>query len=84
MLKLSFGLDFADLHQRDGLARLDEQFLHFIAASDPALRARLGDAYVLSEDPHKALKAYRAALRADRLARFLEARFATAGRRPRL
>jgi hypothetical protein len=41
MLKLSFGLDFADLHQRDGLARLDEQFLHFIAASDPALRDAL-------------------------------------------
>ena len=41
MLKLSFGLDFADLHQRDGLARLDEQFLHFIAASDPALREAL-------------------------------------------
>ena len=41
MLKLSFGLDFADLHQRDGLARLDEQFLHFIAASDTALRDAL-------------------------------------------
>jgi hypothetical protein len=41
MLKLSFGLDFADLHQREGLARLDAQFLHFIAASDPALREAL-------------------------------------------
>ena len=41
MLKLSFGLDFADLHQREGLARLDAQFLHFIAAPDPALREAL-------------------------------------------
>ncbi|HQY71906.1 MAG TPA: FAD-dependent oxidoreductase, partial [Pseudomonadales bacterium] len=41
MLKLSFGLDFADLHQREGLARLDAQFLHFIATPDPALREAL-------------------------------------------
>ena len=41
MLKLSFGLEFADLHQREGLTRLDAQFLHFVAASDPALRDAL-------------------------------------------
>jgi len=35
MLKLSFGLEFADLHQREGLTRLDAQFLQFVAASDP-------------------------------------------------
>ena len=41
MLKLSFGLEFADLHQREGLTRLDAQFLHFVAASHPALRDAL-------------------------------------------
>ena len=41
MLKLSFGLDFADLHEREGLARLDAQFLRFVGESDPALREAL-------------------------------------------
>ncbi|MBP6382068.1 MAG: FAD-dependent oxidoreductase [Pseudomonadales bacterium] len=41
MLKLSFGLDFADLHQHEGLGRLDAQFLDFVATSDPALRDAL-------------------------------------------
>jgi NADPH-dependent glutamate synthase beta subunit-like oxidoreductase/NAD(P)H-flavin reductase len=40
-LALAFGLRFADLYQRDGLARLDAEFLSHLAASDGALRARL-------------------------------------------
>ncbi len=41
MLKLSFGIEYADLHQRAGLLHLDAQFLDFVAVSDPALRAAL-------------------------------------------
>ncbi len=41
MLKLAFGIEYADLHQRAGLARLDTQFLDFVAASDLALRDAL-------------------------------------------
>src|SRR6266566_7124584 len=41
MLKLAHGLSFAEIHERDGLARLDAAFLGFLEASDSALRARL-------------------------------------------
>ncbi len=40
-LRLAFGLDFADLHARDGLLRLDARFVEFLHAADPALAARL-------------------------------------------
>jgi NADPH-dependent glutamate synthase beta subunit-like oxidoreductase/NAD(P)H-flavin reductase len=38
-LHLGFGLEFADLYRRDGLARLDAAFLSFLSARDPE-RAR--------------------------------------------
>ncbi len=41
MLKLAHGLSFAEIHERDGLARLDAAFLGFLEASDSALKARL-------------------------------------------
>ncbi|HYT85824.1 MAG TPA: hypothetical protein VEK81_05265, partial [Burkholderiales bacterium] len=41
MLKLAYGLSFAELYERDGLARLDAAFLGFLEASDSALKARL-------------------------------------------
>ena len=41
MLKLAHGLSFAELHERDGLARLDAAFLGFLEASDSALKPRL-------------------------------------------
>ncbi|MFM9972499.1 MAG: hypothetical protein ACKVQK_29300, partial [Burkholderiales bacterium] len=44
MLKLSFGLGFADLYDRDGLARVDGVFLAFLEHADAALKARLLDA----------------------------------------
>jgi hypothetical protein len=37
MLKLAFGVEYADLYQRAGLLRLDAQFLEFVRAADPAL-----------------------------------------------
>ena len=41
MPKLSFGIEYADLHHRAGLLRLDGQFLDFVALADPALREAL-------------------------------------------
>jgi NADPH-dependent glutamate synthase beta subunit-like oxidoreductase/NAD(P)H-flavin reductase len=37
MLNLAHGLSFAELYERDGLARLDAAFLEFLGASDAAL-----------------------------------------------
>ena len=44
MLNLAHGLSFAELYERDGLARLDGVFLDFLGASDPALKPRLAAA----------------------------------------
>ena len=41
MLKLAFGLSFADLYRRDGLARLDAAFLDFLGSASPELKPRL-------------------------------------------
>ncbi|HUY02520.1 MAG TPA: hypothetical protein VMV33_04480, partial [Rhodocyclaceae bacterium] len=43
-LKLAHGLNIADLYQRDGLVRLDAEFLHHLERSDAALAARLIEA----------------------------------------
>jgi NADPH-dependent glutamate synthase beta subunit-like oxidoreductase/NAD(P)H-flavin reductase len=43
-LQLAFGFTFEDLYSRDGLARLDSAFLHWLQEADAALRARLGEA----------------------------------------
>jgi NADPH-dependent glutamate synthase beta subunit-like oxidoreductase/NAD(P)H-flavin reductase len=40
-LRLAFGLNFGDLYEREGLARLDAQFLAFLAEVDAALAERL-------------------------------------------
>ena len=44
MLKLAFGLSFAELYRRDGLARLDAAFLSYLGAADSPLRSRLASA----------------------------------------
>ena len=49
MLKLSFGLTFPDLYDREGLARLDAAFLVFLATADDKLQQRLLDARAHSE-----------------------------------
>src|SRR5574342_621255 len=41
MLKLAFGLSFAELYQREGLARLDAGFLDSLSEADPSLKVRL-------------------------------------------
>ncbi len=41
MLKLSFGLSFADLYAVDGLSRVDAAFLKFLATADPSLAKQL-------------------------------------------
>ena len=41
MLKLSYGFEYADLYQREGLVRLDARFLDFVAESDPAVHSAL-------------------------------------------
>ncbi len=41
MLKLAYGLSFAELHERDGLARLDAAFLDHLGAAESALRPQL-------------------------------------------
>jgi NADPH-dependent glutamate synthase beta subunit-like oxidoreductase/NAD(P)H-flavin reductase len=41
MRRLAFGLDFADLYAREGLARLDAQFIEFLEQGDAGLAARL-------------------------------------------
>src|SRR5690242_14394222 len=43
-LALGFDLSFADLHEREGLAKLDARFLDFLGARDAGLRERLGAA----------------------------------------
>ncbi len=43
-LKLGFGLQFADLYARDGLAKLDTQFSNFLTAAAPELADQLGAA----------------------------------------
>jgi NADPH-dependent glutamate synthase beta subunit-like oxidoreductase/NAD(P)H-flavin reductase len=40
-LRLAYGLAFEDLYDREGLLRLDDAFLQFLAEADAALRARL-------------------------------------------
>ena len=44
MLKLAFGLKFADLYDRDGLVRVDQAFLDFLKTADAALANKLADA----------------------------------------
>src|SRR5881296_3482794 len=41
MLKLAYGLSFAELYERDGLVRLDAAFLDHLGASESALRPQL-------------------------------------------
>src|SRR5258707_11977942 len=41
MLKLAHGLSFAELHERDGLVRLDAAFLDYLGAAESALRPQL-------------------------------------------
>src|SRR6185503_20141524 len=41
MLKLAFGLNFADLYATAGLARVDASFLAFLRAADAGLAERL-------------------------------------------
>src|SRR5215467_12410780 len=41
MPRLAFGLDFAALYARDGLLRIDAEFLDFLGGLEPALRERL-------------------------------------------
>ncbi|HKB74549.1 MAG TPA: hypothetical protein VKC82_09810, partial [Burkholderiales bacterium] len=41
MLKLAYGLSFAELYERDGLVRLDAAFLDHLAAAESALRPQL-------------------------------------------
>jgi NADPH-dependent glutamate synthase beta subunit-like oxidoreductase/NAD(P)H-flavin reductase len=41
MLKLAFGLSFAELYLRDGLLRIDAAFLDFLSRADAGLHARL-------------------------------------------
>ena len=40
-LRLSFGVEFADLYARDGLARLDRAFVDWLTDEDTALANRL-------------------------------------------
>src|SRR6266446_5087674 len=41
MLKLAYGLSFAELYERDGLVRLDAAFLEHLGAAESALRPQL-------------------------------------------
>ena len=43
-LELRFGLRFVDLYERDGLVRVDAEFLAFLGDADPTLSSRLGAA----------------------------------------
>jgi NADPH-dependent glutamate synthase beta subunit-like oxidoreductase/NAD(P)H-flavin reductase len=40
-LALKYGLDFAELYDRDGLIKLDREFVAYLAAADAALHGRL-------------------------------------------
>jgi len=44
MLKLPYGLSFADLYRRDGLLKLDAAFVRALEADDAALCKRMRDA----------------------------------------
>ncbi len=44
MLKPAYGLTAEDLYRRQGLERLDRAYLEFLAAADPDLARRLGEA----------------------------------------
>jgi NADPH-dependent glutamate synthase beta subunit-like oxidoreductase/NAD(P)H-flavin reductase len=44
MLKLAFGLSFAELYRRDGLTRLDAAFLAQLGSADASLQSRLAAA----------------------------------------
>ena len=41
MLSLAFGLRFEDLYARDGVVRIDAEFLRWLGEADAALRDRL-------------------------------------------
>ena len=43
-LILDFGLSFEDLHQRDGLKRLDDRWLESLKRANPGLGQRYADA----------------------------------------
>ncbi|MDX1374255.1 MAG: FAD-dependent oxidoreductase [Burkholderiales bacterium] len=43
-LRLAFGLEFADLYDRDGLGRVDARFCEFLRTGEPELAARLAAA----------------------------------------
>jgi NADPH-dependent glutamate synthase beta subunit-like oxidoreductase/NAD(P)H-flavin reductase len=43
-MNLRFGLSFRDLYEREGLVRLDGEFLQFVSSADAALKNRLVDA----------------------------------------
>lgn len=49
-LALSFDVRFADLHDRDGLVRLDGRFLDYVASRDAELKARLEAARLAPAD----------------------------------
>lgn len=49
-LALSFDASFADLHDRDGLARLDGRFLDYVGGRDAELKARLEAARLAPAD----------------------------------
>src|SRR5215469_8489105 len=40
-LALNYGLDFAELYEREGLSKLDREFVAYLAAGDVALHDRL-------------------------------------------
>jgi hypothetical protein len=42
-LNLAFGFSFEDLYTREGIVKLDAEFLHQLQATDAGLRARLGE-----------------------------------------
>jgi NADPH-dependent glutamate synthase beta subunit-like oxidoreductase/NAD(P)H-flavin reductase len=49
-MSLAYGFEFEDLHRREGLVRLDEQFLGFLNTRDPALHQRLSEARATNLD----------------------------------
>jgi NADPH-dependent glutamate synthase beta subunit-like oxidoreductase/NAD(P)H-flavin reductase len=61
-LQLGFGLTFRDLHERDGLAKVDRAFLAFLGDVDPTLSSRLVGA---RQDAKQCDRAAHAALALD-------------------
>ncbi len=49
-LVLDFGLSFEDLHQREGLKRLDERWIDCLTAANPSLGGRYADARQLPDE----------------------------------